>query len=247
MKDVLLVQYPGLGSGTTFSPPCAKVHMALALKGIPYRVRDCKTPMEAKRFNPRGRVPSLVIDGETIVDSSDILTALDARRPEPPLLPPDPVDRARAHVLEDWADEALYFYGLYLRWCDPEGFARMKGLVLDRLPIPFRWIVPIIARRETKARAGGQGIGLKDVPTVMRELGESLDALDALAGASTFLVGERLTRADIAVAAVVDQYQIDEISPVAAAMVGERPSVVAWLLRVHALVPNAARAVPALR
>ena len=31
-----LVQYPGLSSRTTLSAPCAKVHMALRLKGLEY-------------------------------------------------------------------------------------------------------------------------------------------------------------------------------------------------------------------
>jgi glutathione S-transferase len=74
--------------------------MALRVKGLDFRVHNVRSPMEARRFNPRGRVPALLIDGETIVDSTDIVTALDARFPGAPLTPTDPLERAQATVLE---------------------------------------------------------------------------------------------------------------------------------------------------
>ncbi|NJN64180.1 MAG: hypothetical protein HC882_04405, partial [Acidobacteria bacterium] len=159
---IVLYQYPGIARGATLSPPCAKVQMALAYKALAYRVHDCSTPMEVKRVNPRGRVPALRIDDAIVVDSSDILSHLDVIQPAPPLMPDSQQDQAMAQVLEDWADEALYFYGLYLRWCTPDGFARMKSVVLSKMPFPVRLIVPVIARRETAKRSRAQGVGLKD-------------------------------------------------------------------------------------
>ena len=77
--ELTLVQYPGFTGKTTLSPPCAKVHMALHFKGLAYSIRNVNTPAQVRRFNPRGRVPVLLIGGETVVDSTDILTELERR------------------------------------------------------------------------------------------------------------------------------------------------------------------------
>src|SRR5687768_13379899 len=120
--SILLVQYPGDTARTTMSPPCGKVHMALALKGLAYEVRNVENPWQAKRYNPRGRVPALTCEGETVVDSSDIVAWLDRRFPEPRLFPVAPGERAMAKIWEDWADEVLYFYLLGVRWCIDANF-----------------------------------------------------------------------------------------------------------------------------
>ena len=61
-----LVQYPGMNRATTLSAPCAKVRMALSFKGVDYELVNVSSPMEAKRYNPRGRVPTLLL-GESEV------------------------------------------------------------------------------------------------------------------------------------------------------------------------------------
>jgi glutathione S-transferase len=59
-------------------------------------------------INPVGKVPAL-IDGETIVHDSTIINEyLEDKFPQAkPLLPRDPVDRARARAFEDYADAYL--------------------------------------------------------------------------------------------------------------------------------------------
>jgi glutathione S-transferase len=238
---MILVQYPGLERGGTFSPPCAKVQMALRFKGLSFETRNIRSPMEAKRYNPRGRVPVLLIGDERIVDSTDILTELDRRFPVPPFLPADPEERVRVKILEDWADEVLYFYGVYYRWLIPENFERMRTKVLSRQPIPIRWVLPAFALREVRKRARGQGVGLKDEPTIRQEIEECLDAIEILLTRSSALVGDAITRADLAVAAVVDQWMFEALTPDLAGSIRARPRTVAWLDRVHAVAPNAAR------
>lgn len=238
---MILVQYPGLQRGGTFSPPCAKAQMALRFKGLEFEVKNLSSPMEAKRYNPRGRVPVLLIGDERIVDSTDILTELDRRYPDPPLLPATADARARAKVLEDWADEVLYFYGLYYRWLVPENFQRMREKVLSRQSPPLRWVLPTIAIREVRRRARGQGVGLKDEQTVRRELEECLDVLEVLLGASPFLVGDRISRADLAVAAVLDQWMFEALTPQLAASIRGRSRIPSWLDRIHEVAPSAAK------
>ena len=58
VPSITLVQYAGLSDDTTISPPCGKVHMALRFKGLEYGIKNVQSPAEAKRYNPRGRVPA---------------------------------------------------------------------------------------------------------------------------------------------------------------------------------------------
>jgi glutathione S-transferase len=238
--DILLIQYPGISSKCTMSPPCAKVHLALRYKGLPYHIYNCRTPGDIKKFNARGRVPALKIEDQIYVDSSDILTEIDRRWPDPPLLPSSAKLRAQCLLLEDWADEVIYFYGVYLRWMIPESFAQMREATFNKLPWPMRSIVPRVAKKMVTTRLKGQGTGLKSVGTVRAEFFERLDMLEDLLDGEQFLCGEQLTRADLAVLGLVDQMAHPELPPDLSHEVEARPNLVAWQTRVHKLVPSAA-------
>lgn len=78
-----------------------RVRIALALKGLPYEQSavDLVTGEQGgeayRRVNPQGRVPSLEVGDETLIQSPAILEWLDETYPEPPLLPGDALARAR--------------------------------------------------------------------------------------------------------------------------------------------------------
>ena len=90
-----------------------KVRAILDHKRVQYErvTTHGSTMLELRRRGKTGKVPAVEIDGELIVDSTDIAYALDRLFPDPPLLPTDPRERELCHVLEDWADESLYFIG----------------------------------------------------------------------------------------------------------------------------------------
>jgi glutathione S-transferase len=63
---------PGLPGIESYSPFCLKVHRALKVAGLPYERRH-GLPASFKRYNPVGQVPVLLVDGEPLADSTDIL------------------------------------------------------------------------------------------------------------------------------------------------------------------------------
>ena len=87
-----------------------RVRIALNLKGIAYEtvsvhlVKDGghnKRP-EFRAVNPQMRVPVLVTPGgEHLLQSLAIIEYLDETQPEPPLLPKDPIGRAKVRALAD--------------------------------------------------------------------------------------------------------------------------------------------------
>ena len=105
--------------GSFVSPYVRKVLVCLELKGLDYQV-DPITPFfgndEFDRLSPLRRIPVL-IDGDLVLtDSTVICEYLDEACPEPPLLPSDPRDRARARWLEEFADTRLgdvFIWGLF--------------------------------------------------------------------------------------------------------------------------------------
>ena len=87
-----------------------RVRIALNLKGIAYEtapihlVKDGghnRRP-EYRAVNPQMRVPALVTSsGEVLIQSLAIIDYLDETHPNPPLLPTDPIARARARSLAE--------------------------------------------------------------------------------------------------------------------------------------------------
>jgi maleylacetoacetate isomerase len=79
-----------------------RVRIALNLKGLTYESKSYKLRAGEHRapsylaLNPAGLVPTLEINGVRIAQSLAIIDYLDTLRPEPRLIPSDPLARARA-------------------------------------------------------------------------------------------------------------------------------------------------------
>ncbi|UCE30313.1 MAG: maleylacetoacetate isomerase [Burkholderiales bacterium] len=82
-----------------------RVRIALNVKGLAHRSEVVWLPdleHHADRYtslNPQGLVPALQLDGHLFKQSLSIIEYLDETRPEPPLLPRDPIGRARVRSL----------------------------------------------------------------------------------------------------------------------------------------------------
>ena len=88
-----------------------KVRLVLAEKGIPFDqyIIDWTTMEHLQDWylaiNPNGVVPTLVVDGESVIESSVICEYLDEVHPEPPLAPRDPLGRARMRAWMRYFEE----------------------------------------------------------------------------------------------------------------------------------------------
>jgi maleylacetoacetate isomerase len=82
-----------------------RVRIALNLKGLAYEDafihlrRSEQSGEDYLLVNPQGLVPTLEIDGQTLIQSMAIVEYLDETHPQPALLPLDPVGRARVRAL----------------------------------------------------------------------------------------------------------------------------------------------------
>ncbi|HYI89626.1 MAG TPA: maleylacetoacetate isomerase [Beijerinckiaceae bacterium] len=82
-----------------------RVRIAMNLKGLSYDAAFVSLPKNEQRhadymrINPQGRVPTLDLDGAILIQSPAILEYLEEAHPEPPLLPRDPVARAKIRAV----------------------------------------------------------------------------------------------------------------------------------------------------
>lgn len=215
------------------SPFCDKVRRALNLKGIAYRTEEISLldtlRGRLKQLSPAAKVPVLVIDGETLSDSTDIIHWLEARYPEPRLTPANTKEQALVHFLEDWADESLYFHEMHLRFTLPHNARRWVAEVTAHDNTIIKHIakvaVPLTMRKTTEA----QGTGRKPLAALLRDLDRHLLMLEQWLDGREWLVGDRLTLADLAVYA--------QLFCIAGALEGQdllqrHAGVQAWMTRV---------------
>ena len=223
MSEVVLHQWE-------ISPFCRKIRMILAHKGIPFRTVEYNglRAAGARKLSGPGKLPVLDYDGDRVQDSTAIFEALEKRHPTPPLLPSDPGERALAELLEDWADEALYFLEVYLRFKIPEVRPKALDLLCAGRPAWERAVFGSVATRVTMKKLDLQGTG-----KLSRERAEAtflahLGRIEALLGGRDFLVGSACSIADIAVGAQLAE--IRRTSHLAPEMEA-RAGLTAWLAR----------------
>jgi glutathione S-transferase len=213
------------------SPFCIKVRALLDHKGLDYeRVPVLGRPLvELRSRGGIGKVPALEIDGELICDSTEIAHALEQLTPEPAVIPSDPRDRARCHVLEDWCDEALYFQGLYLHWRDPEG-RRQTPRAFGRSPMGRAAFAIYASSIHLQLR--GQGVGRKPRELICRDIERNLRAIDRMLSGGDYLIDEWPRLCDFA---LIGQLVYLGMSPLGRRLLEQHEHIGAYMSRMRKL------------
>lgn len=214
------------------SPYCHKVRLLLKHKGLSFDVVEYSglKALGVGRLSSAGKLPVLDYDGEMIQDSSAIARFLEQRHPQPALFPADPREAHLTHILEDWADESLYWYEVYFRAMYPEALRQAFEIVQRGRPA---WELPVMLKAAGLAlrhKVREQGLGKYDRETVTAQFLAHLAHLDGMLAQQAWLAGGAgISIADIAVAA-----QLAEVRRTShlAARYAEFPALSAWLQRV---------------
>jgi len=213
------------------SPFCMKLRSVLSYKGVPYERVPVLGPslMELLRRSEVRKVPALDIDGRLLIDSTDIAHELERLFPMPPILPADTRLQGLSHALEDWADEALYFLGLYFQWLEPRGKPMVrKAFGATPLGIGAR----LFYQRRIAAQLRGQGTGRKSAGHIASDLRRELAALTGMLVGQPFLLGAQPYLCDFAVNA---QLVYMSRPPGSAEILGEYPALAAYMERMKSL------------
>jgi glutathione S-transferase len=218
------------------SPYADKVRRVMRLKGVAFDTVEVPvtSPGKYRHISPTGKFPAIVAEGKTIVDSTDICRWLELQFPAPRIAPESARDAALATILEDWADEALYFYDLTMRnwpqnreWFIDDLLHHVKPGVARNL---LARLIPGALLKATKA----QGLGRKTEATVVADLAAQFDALAELVADGGWLAGPRMSTADIAVRVMLN---VIERAKEGQALLEARPALLNWARRVDVAAP----------
>lgn len=212
------------------SPFCLKARMCLQLKGVPFRrvTLTIGRLRELRRLNPLGKVPVLVEGTEVVPDSSAIARHLEARYPEPSLLPEEPAARAYCALVEEWADEVLYFLVGAFKWLNPENrAAAVANTVHEMAPGWLRPALGPVVTYSIRRRYRAWGYPPASLPQLEVRLRDNLSVLATLLADRPFLLGRRATLADLATFAQLSWMR----RYVEARLLDDTPTVVRWLDR----------------
>ncbi|WP_204152143.1 glutathione S-transferase family protein [Leptolyngbya sp. CCY15150] len=173
---------------------CRKARLALGYKQIDYRVENLTPGIHALRLKPLTgltTVPTLIPSEGAIAlgDSTQILHFLDQHQPAPSLSLEDPTQAADIWLLEDWLDESIGTATRFVYYDYRAG----EGKAID--PSWMSQAVIRIVRSQ-------YGMTPAKVAQARLRLDTGLEILHHR-WQTPFLVGDRLTAADIAAAALL--------------------------------------------
>jgi glutathione S-transferase len=214
------------------SPYNEKVQRMLNYKGIPFEERywllvDRK---KVEKLNPTGKLPALEHEGHMVCDSTDVVHYIEQSFPERPLIPSDPKLRGQVHVLEDWADESLYFYEMHLRFTTPGNQERNIPRMVEHENAFVRWLFPKVVPKGIRKITSTQGIGRKSLDQLIVDTERHVGAVNDLLENGEWLVADTITLADLAVYAMFQALRdADMVLPI----MQRHPAVMSWMTRVE--------------
>ncbi|MDJ0514091.1 MAG: glutathione S-transferase family protein [Methyloceanibacter sp.] len=165
------------------SPFVMKAEMLLKLAGLDYR-----TDSGGFSKAPKGKLPYIDDDGEIIADSTFIRRHIEHKYGFDFDKGLDAEQRATAWAFERMFEDHIYWTFLHARWMDEGNFNRGPLAYFERMPIPMRFIVPRMARRQLKAQIMGHGMGRHTDEEIVSLGTRSLDAAADFLGHKTFMM-----------------------------------------------------------
>ncbi len=219
------------------SPLCEKVRRILNYKGLDFEIHEVPRTEVAKyeRVSPTGKFPAIDDEGTPVWDSTDIAHYLEAKAPTPALLPSDPREAAMVHVIEDWADERLYFYEITMRVAWEHNASKVAEEFAATMPgATAEAILPLVTKAAQELTSK-QGLGRKPQEQVVRDVERHVGAIEGFLGGGDWLVGSGITLADIAVAVELNAL---EYAREGADLLQASPVISAWRKRVAEVAPD---------
>src|ERR1041384_2957666 len=178
--QLVLCDFPaetGVDGWMSFSPFVMEVERALRLAKLPFEHRRANM-MRLKELNPTGQLPVLLVDDETVADSTKILHRIETLAPGSMTGGLDARSVAEAWLWEEFADTALYPYVLATRWADDKGWPVPKKAFFGFLPPVVRDLVASSVRKKTIDKLVGRDFTRSGLDACYDRMHRVLDALD---------------------------------------------------------------------
>ncbi|HEU4670072.1 MAG TPA: glutathione S-transferase family protein [Dyella sp.] len=234
---VLHVTRPAFGLPDA-SPFVMKTEVQLQMAGLRYE-RVAAIPPQS----PSGRLPFLVDDGETVVDSTFIRAHVERKYAVDLDRALDTRQRAQAWAIERMLEDHLYFALVWFRWLDPDNFARGPAHFASGNTEAEREAMRHALLERKRADLQAQGLG-RHAPAQIAALGErSIDALAHLLGDRPWLMGDAPCGTDATAFAMLAGVSTPFFDTPLRRAVEARPHLVDYVTRImHRYFPRQAGA-----
>jgi glutathione S-transferase len=213
---------------------CAqKVRIALEEKG--QQAKDHLMTLRGDQFepaylklNPGGVVPTLIHDGEPIIESSLILYYIDDAFPTPPLMPKSPYQRHRVRMYNKLIDEYVHNSCMILTFA-----TAFRPAFLKMAPEAWQAEIaksPLKRRAEYKRSVIEHGLDSEFVAEALAQHRKLLSWMADSLNSGPYLAGEDFSNADCAVIPYILRLELLKLG----AIWDRYPSVAAWWERARA-------------
>lgn len=192
-----------------YSTCSQKVRIALAEKGLSYQSKLISFRKEEQvsaaylQINPNGVVPTLVHDGEVIVDSSVILEYLDEAFPEITLSPSNLIGRAKMRswlrFMEEVPTKAIRIPSF------EQIFLPTLRLIKSKKSFDKSQIKRTIRHGFYGKMNQGGGFEAKEISNSVYELRATVSRINDALESAPWILGEKLTLVDISLAPLIDR------------------------------------------
>jgi glutathione S-transferase len=176
---------------------CRKARLALGYKQIPYEVENLVPGFHTFRIKPLTGLtttpvllPERADQPQAVGDSTRIFHYLETLQPDPPLCPPHPRQHSEAWMLEDWLDESI---GTATR------FVYYQFRVAEGRSVDPSWSSLLVIQSVRHL----YGITAASAELAAQRLDQALQELSYRWSNQAFLVGDCLSVADLAAAALL--------------------------------------------
>jgi len=179
------------------------------------------------KLNPNAVVPTIVHDGNVIVESTVIMHYVDETFSGPALMPADPRARAKVCMTTKLMDEYVHVSCMTLTFATANraSLARLTPQEMDAELAKS----PDRKRAEIKRQVVTQGLEAPLVVDALHQHGKLLDRIEAAIKDSSYIAGREWSLADAAATPYV--WRLDKLK--LARMWDKRPGVAAWYDRVR--------------
>ena len=209
-----------------------KVRMSLAEKNLDWQDRRISfsdgdhLTADYLQLNPNGVVPTLVHDGDVVIESSVINEYLEDAFPDHPLRPADKLGVAKMRVWRQYIDEVptpsirypsfnAYFLAM---------FSRMTQQAFE----DYAATLPL--RRDFYLKMGRTGFSKEEMDAALRRLRQTLERMEASLEKTEWLAVDMFTLADVSIMPSIVRMEDLGLAP----MWADLPKVTDWYRRLQA-------------
>lgn len=210
-----------------------KVRLTLAEKGVGFdskllTLRGDQFEPQYMHLNPNAVVPTLVHDDRAVIESTVIMHYVDEAFPGAPLMPADPLARAKARMITKLMDEHVHLSCMTLTFATANR-AHLLRLSPQEMELALAK-APDARRSEIKRQVVRQGLDALLVVDALRQQRKLHEEIEAAMKLGPYLAGASYSLADAAATPYI--WRLDRLK--LAPMWEHLRGVAAWYERIRA-------------